>query len=565
MLRDFHISGQALCLVVPLFVLASPLAAQVANGGAGGTVERETRSAPRPLSRPPSLVVEKPRAPGDDAGLQPFRLAEIRIEGNKVLPIEQLRPKVATLEGRDVTLKDLSAAADAITQAYAQAGYAISFALVPEQDVQDGVARIVVVEGRVSKVTVEVDQRGALISTDAIVAAVQRRADQLVSGSPLKTADLDRVLWLISDLPGVRVLGVLQPSTDTEGAAQLVIKVAMDPASISFGLDNRLRAEFGREQYSAGLALNSVLAFGDSLSTGTIRSIAEDAFSYDYVRYQTPLLGDLTVDVSLGRARSRGTRGLLGLLGFEGRENSAHAGLRVPILRSRSRNLIFSLSADAANTRSRLLGQTLTRDKVRSFAADLSYDWVSTDGATIAVGGTLTQGVEGLGSTRAANPVASRETGTPEFSFVAARFSYAKPIGPLTLRMEADAQATVAGRLLAPVACTYGGQRVGRGYDPGVIAGDHCLRTTLELAQNFDLGLLRGELFSFADGAAVRQKGTLTDDERRAQRATSIGAGVRLATRFGLSGEAMVTLPMSRSLAPEGREPRFFFSLNARW
>ncbi len=65
---------------------------------------------------------------------------------------ERLQKLEAEFLGRDISLRELYQIANRITQLYRQDGYVLSQALVPEQTIRDGVARIQVIEGFVERV-----------------------------------------------------------------------------------------------------------------------------------------------------------------------------------------------------------------------------------------------------------------------------------------------------------------------------------------------------------------------------------------------------------------------------
>nr|MUL35297.1 hypothetical protein [Gloeocapsopsis dulcis AAB1 = 1H9] len=58
---------------------------------------------------------------------------------------ERLQKLEAEFLGRDISLRELYQIANRITQLYRQDGYVLSQALVPEQTIRDGVARIQVI------------------------------------------------------------------------------------------------------------------------------------------------------------------------------------------------------------------------------------------------------------------------------------------------------------------------------------------------------------------------------------------------------------------------------------
>ena len=63
--------------------------------------------------------------------------------------------------------------------------------------------------------------------------------DRVKEERPISTAAVERALLLASDVPGVRVRGVLQPIQGEPGALRLVAQVTRSAVSGYFNVDNR--------------------------------------------------------------------------------------------------------------------------------------------------------------------------------------------------------------------------------------------------------------------------------------------------------------------------------------
>jgi hemolysin activation/secretion protein len=569
--RPERLRAPALAAAVLLILAGTVPAAraQTAAGGRGGTIEQENRALPGPLSSPlgPLDLARPADGPPAVADLR-FAVGRIDVEGVTVLPKAEVDAVVDPLEGREISAGELFAAADRITALYARAGYALSFALVPVQEITGGVVRLMVIEGQVGRISVEVKGGGALVGDGRIVGAVTRRAQALRTGRPVRSAELERVLLTLADLPGVKPTATFRASADTaEGASDITITVEVDPLTLQLGGDNRLREDFGAWRYSGRAGARSVALFGDELSLAAQRSVDGGAFAFEQVAYQAPVGGSgLTANAAYSQARTKATRGTLGRVDFAGEEAVARLGLSYPLVRTRNRNLTLSAQGAAIDSASGLFGRTLIKDRVRTLEADLTYDWIDGSGAVSLAGLGVEQGIAGLGASARANPLASRLAGTPDFTAVSFRLRRDQPAGGLVVRAEADGQATVAGGALAPVECVYGGERLGRGYDAGAIGGDHCLRAALSVGRPMMLtSRIRLEPFAYADAAIVRQAGTLEAGERREASAASVGGGLRLSLPSGLAAELLVSAPLQGRYAQTGSDPRAFLSLGYRW
>jgi hemolysin activation/secretion protein len=103
---------------------------------------------------------------------------------------------------------------------------------VPEQDFKDGTVRIVAVEGFVESVTIEGDAGPA-------AARIREIAQLIRQNRPLQLANFERYTQLMGQLPGVTVEAQATPSTETNGAGSLIVKVARKPYQLSLGADIR--------------------------------------------------------------------------------------------------------------------------------------------------------------------------------------------------------------------------------------------------------------------------------------------------------------------------------------
>ena len=95
-------------------------------------------------------------AAGQEAwGPQPkFDIWEYQVTGASRLPVESVEKAVYPFLGEGRTLADVQKAAEALEQAYHEAGYASVLVSIPEQSVSRGVVELSVTEGRVDKVRV---------------------------------------------------------------------------------------------------------------------------------------------------------------------------------------------------------------------------------------------------------------------------------------------------------------------------------------------------------------------------------------------------------------------------
>ena len=116
-------------------------------------------------------------------------LLALTIDGATVYSPADLALYYETYLTHNIAIDDLVRIAQAITDRYRADGYFLSRAVVPEQNLEAGLARIIVIEGRISSVGFE---------GDGAPQAARLLAD-LASDGPARLDELDRRLALAND------------------------------------------------------------------------------------------------------------------------------------------------------------------------------------------------------------------------------------------------------------------------------------------------------------------------------------------------------------------------------
>ena len=470
--------------------------------------------------------------------------------------------------GRTQRLADVFRAADLVTKLYADAGYALSFAVIPEQDVQGGIVRIKVVEGIVDAVDVEIKDSSGLVGQNRLKQALANRFDGLVNTGPVRIGAIERAVLGSSDLGGLDVTIVVRPSTTTDGAARLLVVADLQPVSFDVLMDNHLREEFGDYRYKGEVVMNSLAVPGDQIALEARTTSPTNGFSSARVRYQAPVLNtNVTAKISYFRGDTSGQKGLLQLLEFEGREEVASVGISWAARRTRASSLFIGFDMNATNSQSGIFGETLIEDKIRTWEASAMWDWASDEGATGLVRVAYSQGLDGFGATGADNPLRSRTLGGPDFSAITGSFSWRRPLGDhgAVFTFGAEAQSGLNGSALAASECSYGGEQFGRAYEAGAFGGEHCLKLSAELSRQFRFSFLALQPFVVIDAGMVAQTGALDFGEERISRAWSAGLGTRVATPLGLTGEVSMNWPGNPQYAPDrSSDPKLMVSVGLR-
>jgi hemolysin activation/secretion protein len=219
---------------------------------------REPRFAPEQAPRfelPPL-----PDAPADRLGSgRTIPVRRIEVTGNTALPEARLREIAAAYEGRDVTLEELFRLKDELTLAYVNEGYVNSGAVLPDQDVSDGVVRLEIVEGGLEAVDLTGVER---LDPGFLAARIRQGADR-----PLNINALQERLQLLLLDPSVGRLDARLLPGSRPGLARLEVAVeeADRALSVDLGVANDQSPSIGGTRGEVAFTYRGLLGRGDPL------------------------------------------------------------------------------------------------------------------------------------------------------------------------------------------------------------------------------------------------------------------------------------------------------------
>ncbi|MEH3104249.1 MAG: hypothetical protein PGN12_10125 [Sphingomonas phyllosphaerae] len=502
-------------------------------------VQDNIARAPEPVPAAPPVVQAAPEQVAPEAAAATrFAWTEVRIEGATVIPVARLMREWKHAPGEEVSVEDVFRFANAVTRVYAKKGFALSFGVVPQQQIKDGVVTLRVVEGFVDRIDFTGDKLPRGLLGHGPVAGI---ADRIRRSRPLRNADLERYLLLINDVPGVAARATLSPSPDVLGGSILTIDITRKRRSMDVGYNSFMPKSLGTHVVGGTVEGNALLTGGDRLRVGAYQSVTSDAYWNVAGDYATVLDHDgLSLSVSGSYAHTRPTTPLLHLLGYQGSATTGRVALSYPVIRSRTQNLSLEVGAALAHTDSELLGRAELRDRLRSTVTALTYDVTDAHLAASSLRLGMEQGFKLFGAT--AN---SRFNGRLDYLLLTLEVQRLQPIarlgsGQISTLIAAQGQVSAKGPLYSSAECSYGGRRFGRRFDSGSIVGDQCLLSSIELRWSMPAsiaGLPVGlQAYGFADAGRVWQQGRLLPGERREESAASAGLGLRLSLTDHISG-----------------------------
>lgn len=242
---------------------------------------------------------------------------------------------------------------------------------------------------------------------------------------------------------------------------------------------------------------------------------------------------------------------------------SLRGGLSYPLIRSRSENFLVRATMDFRNNESDQLGALAIQDRLRVLRAGFDFDVADTWSGINQISFTYSKGIDALGATPNANPLASRFLGKTSFDKVELSISRRQSLTRrLSLRLAATGQASNE-ILLSPEECGVGGVGFSRAFDASEITGEDCVAGSAEFSWVPPISLKpveRFSLFGYLEGGYVWNRGSFITDRRDS--VASAGFGSRFSLPWGISGEAELAFPLNRAVASEGnKDPRVFFRL----
>lgn len=304
-----------------------------------------------PPVQPPSLEVPPPPPPGPSDRLVTgprIMVKEIRLLGNTAFTAQQMAEVTAPYTNRELTAEDLEGLRLALTYFYINHGYLTSGAVIPEQDVADGILRMQIIEGKLTEVNVE--------GTKWFRPSYFQSRINLAAGPPLHVGVLQDRLRLIQANPRIeRVNAELLPGS-VIGENTLNVKVTeANPLKAWLEFNNYQSPVVGAEQGFVTLAHRNLLGFGDTLSLQYGRSAGVNPMLN--FKYEVPVTSrDTTVAVQYRRFDFAVKEDPFESLDIKNKAQIYGIAVRHPVYRTVEQEFALSLTGEHARNESFLLG-----------------------------------------------------------------------------------------------------------------------------------------------------------------------------------------------------------------
>ena len=487
-----------------------------------------------------------------------FVLQSVSITGAVAIPQGRLVTAYQPYIGKKVSQADLAAISAAVGDIYREAGFHLSRAMIPPQDIQNGQLHLQVVEGSITEV--------ALKGDGAEQFGVRPMLDAVLAERPSRLSTLERQLLLINGRPGVRIEDTaLEEIGAASGHFRLIVSLKTWHLFTSVGVDNLGSSSVGPWQSYGTAAFNSYLAPGNSLVVNLSTTPGDPRqLAFGRLSYEAPVGTDgarIGASGYYSEVRPGDFRRL-----FNDNIKTEWFEIRGSIvpLQSQKSSLILTAAAGFSNVYENDIFGPIYADHIRTVSLTSDYRLQDYFGGNNYLTVNYRQGIDVFGASHRGDDYLSREGASGKFSALNFWFTRYQTLSDAWSLKLASAGQTASGPLFTSQQFYLGGLAFGRGYGSAEISGDNGIAGSIELRfdQKTSYQYLSGyQLYGFVDTGLAWNDGYRPSDGLSL---TSAGGGVRFFLTEGLQADIGAAAPLSyRAPDNPGRGARVLFSLTS--
>ncbi len=491
-----------------------------------------------------------------------FDIMAFDIEGNTMLPTEDVERAVYGFLGPKKSIEDVNQAQQQLETLYHERGFGSVFVDIPEQDVNNDVVRLRVTEGRVGQMRVTGSRYFSL-------GRIKSKLPSLAAGQVPNLSQVQRELAVLSQMsPDRSITPVLKPGR-TPGKLDVELKVKDTlPLHGSLEMNDRYSADTSHIRLNAALHYDNLWQREHSI--GIAYQVSPEApdevevFSGNYLwRFENSdhLLALYTVHSSTNVAT-------IGTLGVIGAGTISGARYIIPLQGFDRVYHSLSLGADYKDFDEEIgfrdAGAVVTPISYLKFSATYSGTYAWRNDALSHVEVAFNFGLDGLGNTQKEFE-RKRFKAKPNFAFLHVSADHLQPVW---------GGAAVFARLMGQVAGSplitneqfaAGGIDDVRGYLEAERLGDNAVATTLELrsanlSHFYPARLQNLQLLAFTDAAELFTKSPLPGSKSSGM-LWSTGLGLRLEAAQHLQAMLTWAYPLRNGERVKAGDQRVHFSV----
>ncbi|MDY6896773.1 MAG: ShlB/FhaC/HecB family hemolysin secretion/activation protein [Cyanobacteriota bacterium] len=525
----------------------------------------------QPLPNPTPIPEENqptinPPAPEEAQPLEEnrtFFVQKIEVLRNTILSSEEINAITQTVEGKNITPKQLGEVADKITQLYLDKGYITSRAVLADQKAVNGVFQIVAIEGGIEDIKI--------IGANRTKESYIRSRIELAKLNPLQKSELEDQLRLLKVDPIFKNVEATLKAGNEFGKSILEVRVKEANAiNTAVNFDNYSSPSIGSLRYGVGVAYNNLTGSGDQIYASYNRSTTGGANLYDfgYRLPVNPMNGSLQLRAAFNDYKV--TDSEFEDLNIEGNSELYEVSFRQPLTRSTKEEFALSLGFAYRD------GQTFLDEQPQRFSIGPDEDGVSRTSVIKFGQDYIKRDPKGAWTGRSQFSLgtglfdATKNSGSdPDGQFIswlgqAQRVQRLSNDNLLIVRL--DLQLT-PNSLLSSEQFVIGGGQTLRGYRQNVLYGDNGVRFSVEdriAVMRNSAGIPTLQVAPFFDLGAIWNNSDNPNKFTRESSLTSLGLGLLWQPIPGLNTRLDYAVPLVniRDRGDNIQDDGFHFTIN---
>jgi len=318
----------------------------------------------------PKSLLEKSKKKDIKSSEEKTLIKSFKFEGDiKAFPASDLQNLLLDLNGKSLTFDQMQLAADRIKDFYNAKGLFLAQALIPKQEIKDGVLIILINEGKLdSKEPYKINKKDLRISEQRVKAYM----DDALKNNFLKES-VERGLLNINDNPGVRTSLTLEPGIDL-GSTKMILDINEGPLVQGYGLiDNYGNRYTGDLRATASVDFNNPSGIGDQIGILETKAIEGD-LELKKISYNFPIGSDglrggafySVVDFKIGKELKTNPIST-------GKAENANLNLKYPIYRSSAESLLTNFNYDKKYLYNTSTGSVTSDKELDNYTLGFTY------------------------------------------------------------------------------------------------------------------------------------------------------------------------------------------------
>ncbi|OQY59893.1 MAG: hypothetical protein B6245_04290 [Desulfobacteraceae bacterium 4572_88] len=313
-------------------------------------------------------------------------VSQFRLDGNTVFSDEELAPLLAPYLNREITAEEMHELKNDVTRFYIANGYVNSGAIIPDQQVKDGVILMRIVEGTLGRteITGNTWLRTGYIDKRLKLAVGKKK-------EPLNINVLQEHLKLLKQDSHIENINAsLNPGLEPGDASLNVEIEEARPYHITFRFNNHNSPSIGPYRGEVEIRHDNLSGWGDSLSAEYALTEGLDDYSF---RYSVPVTRwDTTLTLSFDRAEAVVVSEPFDKLDIRSDTKTYAAAIRHPFYKTLSKEFAMGFKFEKRESETSLLdsrfsfpgsGSHREKGETEFTVSRFSQEWVNRGAAKV--------------------------------------------------------------------------------------------------------------------------------------------------------------------------------------